>query len=86
MNEISEEDMKSLHDDATNLFNLHFKADADHKVSVSPHLVDEIKQSELFRHKNKLKILENGPRYRCKLVHVGGRGCQKSKKKTVHMV
>lgn len=48
MNEISEEDMKSLHEDATNLFNLHFKADADHKVSVSPHLVDEIKQSELF--------------------------------------
>ena len=54
MNEISEEDMKSLHDDATNLFNLHFKADADHKVSVSPHLVDEIKLSELFWHKNKL--------------------------------
>ena len=54
MNEISEEDMKSLHEDATNLFNLHFKADADHKVSVSPHLVDEIKLSELFWHKNKL--------------------------------
>ena len=44
--ELSEEDMKILHDDALMLFNLHFKADAEHKVSVSHHLVEEIEQSK----------------------------------------
>lgn len=48
--ELSEDDMKGLHRDAMTLFNLHFRADAEHKVPVSQHLVDEIEKS------NNLKI------------------------------
>ena len=44
--ELSEDTMKSLHEDALNLYNLHFKADAEHQVPVSHNLVIEIKESE----------------------------------------
>merc|ERR1719461_2092670 len=36
--------MKSLHEDALNLYNLHFKVDAEHQVPVSHNLVLEIKE------------------------------------------
>ena len=46
--ELSEEMMKSLHEDAMNLYNLHFKQDAEHKVPVSESNVQEIKKSKYF--------------------------------------
>ena len=42
--ELGEDTMKSLHEDALSLYNLHFKSDAEHKVPVSDNLVQEIKE------------------------------------------
>ena len=42
--ELGEDTMKSLHEDALNLYNLHFKPDAEHQVPVSDNLVLEIKE------------------------------------------
>ena len=40
--ELSEDAMKSLHDEAMDLFNLYFRSNAKHKVSVNPDLAAEI--------------------------------------------
>ena len=42
--ELSEDAMKSLHEDALNLYKLHFKADAEHHVAVSQSFVREIQE------------------------------------------
>ena len=44
--ELTEEAMKSLHDDAEMLCNLHLRADAEHKVPVCEELVGTINKSE----------------------------------------
>lgn len=45
--ELSEEAMKSLHDKAESLYNLHFRPDATNKVPVSKEYGIEIKESKV---------------------------------------